>query len=124
MVNPLARIVLVAATAAAVFVTAATPALAADVLVSNKVIKLPGGRGSMTFIDDGDMFQVCDTKADGHGVAGRLIDNDYNQKLYITDGGDANCGKDGYNVGQSGSYQMQLSWNGDGYEVKSEWFNE
>ncbi|CAM5359542.1 hypothetical protein SALBM311S_05014 [Streptomyces alboniger] len=30
----------------------------------------------------------------------------------------------GYDVGQFGSYQMQLSWDGDGYYVKSEWFNE
>ncbi|MFF4402193.1 hypothetical protein [Streptomyces sp. NPDC001480] len=44
--------------------------------------------------------------------------------LYITDGGDAGCGKKGYDVGQFGSYQVQLSWNGDGYDVKSEWFNE
>ncbi|MFC9684726.1 hypothetical protein [Streptomyces sp. NPDC056948] len=93
-------------------------------LDSDKKISLPGGRGTMTFIDDGDMFKVCDTKADGHGVSGRLIDNNYNEKLYITDGGDSNCGKKGYDVGQSGSYQMQLSWNGDGYDVKSEWFNE
>ncbi|MFJ4878437.1 hypothetical protein ACIP93_24975 [Streptomyces sp. NPDC088745] len=123
MVKSLTRAALVAASAAAVFVATATPATAADILVSNKTIRV-GDRGSMTFIDDGDMFQVCDTKADGHGVSGRLIDNQYNEKLYITDGGDAGCDKKGYNIGQFGSYQMQLSWDGDGYDVKSEWFNE
>ncbi|MGW1491024.1 hypothetical protein [Streptomyces sp. NPDC002402] len=114
------------AAVATVFAGTVSTAQAAEatVLTSNKTISLPGGRGTMTFIDDGDMFQVCDTKADGHGVSGRLIDNSYNEKIYIEDGGDAGCDKKGYDVGQSGSFQMQLSWNGDGYEVKSEWFNE
>ncbi|CAM5610698.1 hypothetical protein SALBM311S_05966 [Streptomyces alboniger] len=126
MIKSFARIAVAGATMATVFTGTASTAQAAEdaVLDSNKKISIPGGRGTMTFIDDGDVFKVCDTKADGYGVSGRLIDNNYNEKLYITDGGDADCGKKGYDVGQFGSYQMQLSWDGDGYDVKSEWFNE
>ncbi|NGO78950.1 hypothetical protein G6045_25310 [Streptomyces sp. YC504] len=121
MAISLSRFAVAGLAVASVLVATAGPAQA----VSDKTIKIPGGRGWMTFYDDGDMFQVCDTLADGHGVSGRLIDNDYNEKLYLTDGGDSGCSKkEGYNVGQLGSYQMQLSWNGDGYDVKSEWFNE
>ncbi|MCT9142581.1 hypothetical protein [Streptomyces violarus] len=126
MFRSFTRIAVAGAAVATVFAGTTSTAQASDfsTLDSDKKISLPGGRGTMTFIDDGDVFKVCDTKADGHGVSGRLIDNDYNEKLYITDGGDSNCGKGGYDVGQFGSYQMQLSWNGDGYDVKSEWFNE
>ncbi|MER5772071.1 hypothetical protein [Streptomyces sp. NPDC001985] len=124
--TPFTRTAVVGAAMALAFAGTASTAQATEAgpLVSNKVISLPGGQGKMTFIDNGDMFEVCDTKADGHGVSGRLIDNNYNEKLYIEDGGDAGCGKKGYNVGQLGSYQMQLSWNGGGPDVKSEWFNE
>ncbi|MFE0202569.1 hypothetical protein ACIBSR_01415 [Streptomyces sp. NPDC049936] len=126
MIKSLVRTAAAGAVLATTLAGTASTAQASEsaVLVSNKTISLPGGRGTMTFIDDGDMFQVCDTKADGYGVSGRLIDNNYNQKLYITDGGDSGCDKAGYNVGQTGSFQMQLSWDGDGYDVKSEWFNE
>lgn len=126
MIKSFPRVAVVGAAVATVLAGTMPTAQAAEtpILTGDKTLSLPGGRGTMTFIDDGDMFQVCDTKADGHGVTGRLIGDSYNEKLYIEDGGDAGCGKAGYNVGQSGSFQMQLSWNGDGYEAKSEWFNE
>ncbi|WP_393058966.1 hypothetical protein [Streptomyces sp. LN549] len=126
MIKSFARIAVAGAAVATVLTGTMSTAQATEVgvLDSNKTISLPGGQGTMTFIDDGDVFQVCDTKADGHGVAGRLIDNTYNEKIYIDDGGDAGCDKKGYDVGQSGSFQMQLSWNGGGGDVKSEWFNE
>ncbi|MFE7105354.1 hypothetical protein ACFU98_18380 [Streptomyces sp. NPDC057575] len=126
VIRSLARTAAAGAVIATVFAGTMSTAQAAEagVLTSNKTISIPGGRGTMTFIDDGDMFQVCDTKADGHGVSGRLIDDSYREKIYITDGGDAGCDKKGYDVGQFGSYQMQLSWDGDGYAVTSEWFNE
>ncbi|MGW1491021.1 hypothetical protein [Streptomyces sp. NPDC002402] len=100
-------------------------AQAADtaILASNKVISLPDGRGKMTFIDDGDMFEVCDTKADGHGVEGTVRDN-RNTLLTVNDGGDAGCDKAGYNVGNWFSVQMTLTWDGGGGTVYSEWFNE
>ncbi|MFI5806801.1 hypothetical protein [Streptomyces sp. NPDC051561] len=109
---------------AAVLVGTATPAMA----VSNKTIS--NSHGKMTFIDDGDMFQVCDTKADGHGMTGELVqvypDGSNKVRLTVTDGGDSNCGKKGYNVGNQFNelYEMWLAWNGGGATVKSERFNE
>ncbi|MFB7866615.1 MULTISPECIES: hypothetical protein [unclassified Streptomyces] len=110
--------------AAAVIVTSAGPASA----VSDKTIYLPNGRGYMKFIDDGDVFEICDTKADGHGVKGVL------KKQYLTgnistifteeDGGDSGCDKHPYNIGNDGWYQMELTWNGGGGLVESGWFNE
>lgn len=86
--------------------------------VTNKTISLPGGRGTMTFIDDGDVFKICDTKADGHGVWGELWFQPWigseDVVLTIDDGGDAGCDKAGYNVGNDGTYQMLLCWNGPG----------
>ncbi|MGW6564489.1 hypothetical protein [Streptomyces sp. NPDC054975] len=117
------RVVVAGAAVAAVFAGTATTAQAAA-LDENKVIKLPEGRGSMTFIDDGDMFQVCDTKADGHGVVGHLVRSGGATVMVVDDGGDAGCDKKGYNVPNSGEYQMQLWWDGGGPAVYSHWFNE
>jgi hypothetical protein len=84
--------------------------------------------GTMTFIDDGDMFKVCDTRADGHGVVGKLIKHDFwttadSTVLTVDDGGDNGCDSGGYNIGNLHSYQMRLYWNG--HEVdRSAWFNE
>ncbi|MFJ9041600.1 hypothetical protein ACIRF8_34165 [Streptomyces sp. NPDC102406] len=118
----MARIAVTGAAVAAVVTLAASPALA----VSNKTITFPAGKGKMTFIDDGDMFEVCDTAADGYGMTGQLIDRSYAQMIEVTDGGDSGCDKKGYNIGNWTTYQMWLTWNGDslGTTVKSEWFNE
>lgn len=117
----------VAGAAAALIATAAAPAQA-DVRESNKTIYLPNGRGKMVFIDDGDVFKICDTKADGHGVTGYLYKQGATGDPIIafkeSDGGDAGCDKRPYDVGQLANFQMHLFWNGGGRSVLSEWFNE
>ncbi|WP_328880951.1 hypothetical protein [Streptomyces sp. NBC_00299] len=120
MSKTLKRIALAGAGAVAAVTLAATPALADQ----NIVITHPDGRGKMTYIDDGDMFQVCDTKADGAGMTGQLYRNHAETLLTVTDGGDAGCDKKGYDVPSNGEYQMQLWWNGGGATVYSQWFNE
>ncbi|MGW6564486.1 hypothetical protein [Streptomyces sp. NPDC054975] len=119
MVKALTRVAVAGAAVAAVVAGTATPALAD----TNKSIYYPSGRGSMTYIDDGDMFQVCDTKADGHGMVG-MVENLNHTLITITDGGDAGCDKKGYNVGQMESVRMALSWNGGGGTITSGYFNE
>ncbi|MFI5801306.1 hypothetical protein [Streptomyces sp. NPDC051561] len=126
MIKSITRLAVTGVAVATVFAGTVSTAQASEagVLITDKKISLRDGRGTMTFFDDGDVFQVCDTKADGHGVSGRLIDDAYREKVYIEDGGDAGCDKKGYDVGQFASYQMQLSWNGGDPEVHSGWFNE
>ncbi|MFJ1734934.1 hypothetical protein [Streptomyces sp. NPDC088254] len=118
------RLALAGAGAAAMMVTLAPSAQAA----SDKTITLPQGRGYMKFIDDGDVFQVCDTKADGHGVTGTLwvrnVGGVTSVATTVDDGGNSGCDKKGYNIGQLASYRMELCWNGGGGCVFSEWFNE
>ncbi|MFE7108579.1 hypothetical protein ACFU98_05170 [Streptomyces sp. NPDC057575] len=119
MVKSLTRIALVGAGVATALTLTASPALAD----TNKTIYSPQSRGKMTYIDDGDMFEVCDTKADGYGMTG-VVEDVNHTILTITDGGDAGCDKDGYNVGQLNSVRMALYWNGGGGAVRSEYFNE
>lgn len=106
----------------------ATPAMAAD-------IKLYAPDwGGMEFIDDGDMFRICDLDADGSGVTGYVmydpsIGSAYaktfsNGKTYINDGGDAGCDKAGINIGNDGNYQMWLCLDSTGRCVVSAEFNE
>lgn len=59
------RVAVVGAAVATVLAGTMPTAQAAEtpILTGDKTISLPGGRGTMTFIEDGDMFQVCDTKA-------------------------------------------------------------
>jgi hypothetical protein len=125
MKSMLARIAMVAVGAAAMMVTMPAPAQAD----TDKTISLPYNRGYFKFIDDGDVFKVCDTKADGYGVRGTLYGmNNFTGVVYVAlvvdDGGDSGCDKNGYNIGQLGSYKMELCWNGGGPCVYSEWFNE
>ncbi|MFE7108582.1 hypothetical protein ACFU98_05155 [Streptomyces sp. NPDC057575] len=127
MVNSFTRIAMAGAAVAAVLAGTASTAQAADVgvLDTNKVLYLTDGRGKMTFIDDGDMFEVCDTRADGHGVEGQLVDDTQRVLLYVDDGGDAGCDKKGYNIGNGTQYQMQFWWSGGGSGTQySQWFNE
>lgn len=127
MVRSFTRIAVAGAAVAAVLAVTPSPALAAA-LDTNRTIS--SSRGKFTFTDDGDMFEVCDTKADGHGMTGELVQvysGGANQvRRTITDGGDANCGKKGYNIGNqfNEQYEMWLTWNGGGATVKSERFNE
>ncbi|MBC9729005.1 hypothetical protein [Streptomyces sp. TRM68367] len=122
--SKLTRMAMVGAAAATMVVASTAPAMA----VSNKTIYLDGSRGYMKFIDDGDVFQVCDTRADGHGVTGTLWVRNAGgvvSKVFdLGDGGDAGCNKKGYNVGQLASYRMQVTWNGGGGSKFSAWFNE
>lgn len=121
MGKSLIRIGLAGAATATMLALTASPAGAN----SDKVIKYPDGRGKMTYFDDGDVFEVCDTKADGHGMTGILVDGSFRTKVYLEDGGDSGCGKKGYDVGNFDKYQMWLQWNKDAdFTVKSEWFNE
>jgi hypothetical protein len=123
MKRRIARASAVLAGAAAVILAgSASPAMAAD-------ITLTGYWGTMKFIDDGDVFQVCDTYADGQGVKGYIK---YQPILgtagiieTIDDGGDAGCDKKGVNIGNDGDYQMIFcSQNGIGECKSSGWFNE
>jgi hypothetical protein len=88
-------------------------------------------RGHMTFHDDGDVFEVCDTRADGHGFVGYLVfkpwlGDEYLRVIKVTDGGDSGCDKRGWNVGNDGNYHMELYWSGSIYGAHSEsrQFNE
>jgi hypothetical protein len=103
----------------------AAPAAAA----TNKT--LVDSHGQFTFIDDGDVFQICDNKADGHGVTGQLllrsgVDGSISTVMTIDDGGDDNCDKQGFNIGNWHDYKMIYWWNGDksGTIQSTGWFNE
>ncbi|MGW0665450.1 hypothetical protein [Streptomyces sp. NPDC002746] len=118
------HIAMVGAAAVAMMVGSTAPAMAD----TNKIVYLPDGRGYIKFIDDGDVFQICDTKADGHGVTGRL---DYrtggvgNILWYEEDGGDSGCDNHPYNIGNwPKEYQMGIKWNGGGGYHTGDWFNE
>ncbi|MFH9062714.1 hypothetical protein ACH4GM_16050 [Streptomyces coeruleorubidus] len=132
MVKSFTRIAVAGASLALVY-AGSTPAWAADdveVQWDNKVISLSAGRGDMAFHDDGDVFEVCDTKADGAGVTGYVYERDpvtMNVKMVrsVSDGGDTGCGKiSDYDVGRWQIY-MLLDSHADGVSsVKSEWFTE
>ncbi|KND30843.1 hypothetical protein [Streptomyces acidiscabies] len=83
---------------------ASSPAMA-----SNVGISLPNGRGTMTFIDDGDKFRVCDTRVDDHGVT----------ILTIDDGGDNGCDTKETDLIGTTPHDMILCWNGGGACVVS-----
>ncbi|MFJ9041603.1 hypothetical protein ACIRF8_34180 [Streptomyces sp. NPDC102406] len=119
----LARLAVAGTAVAAVFAGTSAPAMAGDVQarITNKTISNDHGR--MTFHDDGDMFEVCDTKADGHGVEGQLLEGS-TTVLYLTDGGDAGCDKGGYDISWGKSYYMELAWSGGGPSVTSPAFSE
>jgi hypothetical protein len=120
-----ARLALAGAMAMALVGLMAAPA-AAD---TNRV--LSDSHGKFTFTDDGDMFEICDTKADGYGVIGRLvlrssIDGSQEYVLILDDGGDAGCDKQGFNIGNFHYYKMEYWWEKDkgAYFQETGWFNE
>ncbi|MFE9888475.1 hypothetical protein [Streptomyces scopuliridis] len=106
----------VSAATATMVVASAYPVLAVQTndvgTLDNKTVSVAGGH--MTFIDDGDVFEICDTWANGTGVYGALFYNSYIgtdgfQRVMTTeDGGDAGCDKKGYNIGNSGEYIMVI----------------
>ncbi|XUL89828.1 hypothetical protein ACQ86D_27050 [Streptomyces galilaeus] len=123
--SKLSRLAAIGAATLAVIGGSAAPASAN----SDKILYLPGGRGYIKYHDDGDVFTVCDTKADGHGVTGTLIAiNQVTQNggtvWTLDDGGDSGCGKKAYDVGNLYTYQMTINWHGNSDWYFSEWFNE
>ncbi|NGO78952.1 hypothetical protein G6045_25320 [Streptomyces sp. YC504] len=120
MRKTLSRIAVAGAGVATLLVFTASPAMAD----TDRTIE--SSHGKFTFTDDGDMFKVCDTNADGFGVKGRLLESGTNDfVLTVEDGGDSGCSAPkGYNIGNLRDYQMWLTWNGGGAPVKSIWFNE
>ncbi|HIV58100.1 MAG TPA: hypothetical protein H9902_09100 [Candidatus Stackebrandtia faecavium] len=121
----LTRLAVAAAMAMALVGLTAAPAAAA----TNKT--LVDSHGQFTFIDDGDVFQICDNKADGHGVTGQLqlrsgVDGSLKTVMTINDGGDDGCDKQGFNIGNWHTYRMVYWWNGNksGTVQVTEFFNE
>lgn len=121
----LTRLALAGAMALAMVGLIASPAAA----VENKT--LTDSHGAFTFIDDGDVFKICDNKADGHGVTGQLIlrsgvDGSRETVLTINDGGDDGCDSQGFNIGNWHTYRMVYWWDGDktGTIQINDWFNE
>ncbi|MFI1356795.1 hypothetical protein ACH4TV_24920 [Streptomyces sp. NPDC020898] len=112
--------------ALALVVGATAPAGAADTKLKLK----RGGHtiGTMTHLDpDPDTFRVCDTRADGHGVTGKLYMYQAGWQLKETkaDGGDAGCDYFDYNVvPYAAAYLMKLCWNGPGEVCVKKEFNE
>lgn len=117
----LTRAAVVVGVIVATLVGSSGVALAADFTVTLS------GRGKVTFIDDGDMFKVCDTKRDGYGVTAELyflpwLGSVQRLVFSVADGGDAGCDKAGYNVGNDGTYALLLCWNGP--NATCHWSNE
>ncbi len=119
------RVAVGSAMALAMVGLTAAPAAAA----SNKT--LDDSHGRFTFIDDGDVFKVCDDKADGHGVTGQLqlrsgVTGRLSTVMTINDGGDDGCDKQGFNIGNWHTYRMVYWWNGDksGTAQFTDFFNE
>ncbi|MFD7612549.1 hypothetical protein [Streptomyces sp. NPDC059828] len=84
--------------------------------------------GTMTHLDDDpDTFRVCDTRADGHGVTGKLYMYTAGWQLKETkeDGGDSGCGYFDYNVvPYVAKYMLKLCWNGPGEVCVKKEFTE
>ncbi|NGO47381.1 hypothetical protein [Streptomyces ureilyticus] len=119
----LRRGALIGSAAAAMIGFAAAPAAA------NAGVELPYDRGDMTFIDDGDRFAVCDSRADGHGVTGYLRTINHNTGDIVTldswdDGGDKGCDGGNFDVRGNKAHDMVLCWHGGGACVVSRVFKE
>ncbi|MFJ8300306.1 hypothetical protein ACIQ9R_31040 [Streptomyces sp. NPDC094447] len=82
--------------------------------------------GSMRFIDDGDVFEICDWKKDSLGVVGKLWYKPAGGDWYVTEAKQApdnGCTKMPHDVHWFGDWQMRLYWNGKEL-VRSESFAE
>lgn len=119
---------LVGMAAASAMVLLGSPSAYAGDHIGNTVFYLDDNRGSMTHIDDGDRFMVCDTRADGHGVSGTLWKDDdkggASLVARVDDGGDAGCDAVTYDIKTGEMYFMTLTWNGDDwgtYKQQSVW---
>ncbi|MEE1799684.1 hypothetical protein PUR57_13550 [Streptomyces sp. JV176] len=112
----LARMATVGAATATMLVASAYPAIAVQTddvgTMANMSVAVDGGK--MTFIDDGDIFEICDTWANGESVYGALFYNSYvstdgwKRVMTTEDGGDAGCDRKGHNIGNGGEYIMVI----------------
>lgn len=110
----------------AVIAGTAAPASAADTYLFLSDID-GHSLGYMVHLDDPDNFKVCDSRADGHGVTGKLYmyqQTGWAHKETITDGGDATCDYVHYNVMEVHLYLMKICWNGPGGICASRKFYE
>ncbi|MFE6031054.1 hypothetical protein [Streptomyces niveus] len=120
----LKRGALIGAATAVTIGFAAAPASAA-----NAGVELPYDRGEMRFVDDGDRFTVCDTRADGHGVTGYLRALNHLTGQIVTlkswdDGGDSGCDGGNFDVRGNTAHDMLLCWHGGGACAVSRVFKE
>ncbi|MCX5275063.1 hypothetical protein [Streptomyces virginiae] len=134
------RMGLMAAAAAAASAATISPAAAAvepaaaAVEAAGDITITAEGRGLVEYIDDGDVFTVCDTNGgDGYGVVMKIYYKApvtippsaarYELAKSVYDGNGGGCTKVGYDIGDVGSYYFTLEW--AGYEVaKSRTFND
>ncbi|WKN17499.1 hypothetical protein NEH83_26955 [Streptomyces sp. JUS-F4] len=128
----LGRAAVAAVSAVALVGMMASPASAAD-----KTLSL-GAVGYMKFIDKGDIFKVCDTRAEGSGVYGTLwydsfvTTGGYKRVFNLSDGGDKGCGRKVHDIGNGGHYVMTVCpgryptnpWDLEGSCTHSGGFNE
>ncbi|MFI7068525.1 hypothetical protein ACIBL3_46585 [Kribbella sp. NPDC050124] len=106
----ISRALLVFATAITLLAGTATVANAADtVLIYWQSAQMVG---SIRHIDDGDNFEVCDLRADGHGVTGLVyIPGGGGLGGPEDDGGDAGCDTFHYDVQEGVTYVLEIRWN-------------
>lgn len=80
--------------------------------LSNRTVEVSGG--TLTHIDDGDVFRICDTWKDGRAVYGAVFYNSYvypdgyKRTKTLNDGGDAGCDKKAYDISNSGTYTIVI----------------
>lgn len=120
MKNLFKRVGLVIALAFAVLFGGTGTALADVTVQGNTVecVSISGAeRGCITHIDDGDVFEVCDTRVDNHGVYGALheyINGNWVKRDSVEDGGDPTCGKFAFDVTieDRDAYRLVICWKG------------
>jgi len=84
-------------------------------------------RGTLSHIDDGDRFKVCDTEADGDGVGGFVIKTGYGGARIVhkvDDGGDAGCDYSTYDIKGGTTYIMRICWKGWGHGCTDKYLAE
>ncbi|MFY7069427.1 hypothetical protein ACOQFV_26515 [Nocardiopsis changdeensis] len=111
----LKKIMPAAAVAAAVMSTGLVSAAPASAATAAANMTISTGSGTMQFIDDGDVFKICDTAPnDGSPVFGAVFYNSYwdtsghKRVMTILDSSDSGCNKKGYNIGNSGVYTFVI----------------
>ena len=115
MKRALSRAALVIGTVFAVVFGISSAAYAGDTAECVSV----GGyqRGCITHIDDGDTFEVCDTRPDDHGVYGAVqeyISGAWKTQDSQEDGGDPGCDSFHFDVVTEtyDKYRLKICWQG------------